>query len=240
MENKVPTSGNKKYQWDKKLTVSFNFVGALDMAATATALMEGKENHAAIGKVLAGTNFAPRLKLEVTERASQERDLLQNFWEKIAAFTSKRGTPTFVTWYGLDFTFPFLIERSSALGVKPSCVLPRARFQPWKHLDLLAELADYDPRRYIDLRSRLTLWGLNPNGNGNQTTLRDPQSLIEEWRKGNTKPLKEDLILILKGIHLILKKIAPYLLETKQNGQPLHRKAARTDPVCSPSQPISQ
>ena len=44
MENKVPTSGNKKYQWDKKLTVSFNFDGALDMAATATALMEGKEN----------------------------------------------------------------------------------------------------------------------------------------------------------------------------------------------------
>lgn len=194
----------------------------------------------AIGKVLAGKNFAPRLKVEITERAGQEKELLKNFWENIAAFTAKRGTPTFVTWNGLDFTFPFLIERSSALGVKPSRLLPRARFQPWKHLDLLAELADYDPRRYIDLRSRLTLWGLKLNGNGNQTGLRDPQTLIEEWRKGNTKPLKEDLILTLRGILLILKKIAPYLLEAKYHGQPLRWKTPVTNPACSPSQPISQ
>ena len=37
----------------------------------------------------------------------------------------KRGIPTFVTWNGLDFTFLFLIERSTALGVELSCSLPK-------------------------------------------------------------------------------------------------------------------
>lgn len=44
MENKMPTSGSKKYQWERKLTVSFNFEGALEVAATAEALMQGKES----------------------------------------------------------------------------------------------------------------------------------------------------------------------------------------------------
>jgi hypothetical protein len=43
MESKLPAKAQKKYQWDKKLTVSFNFDGALEVAATAHALMEGKE-----------------------------------------------------------------------------------------------------------------------------------------------------------------------------------------------------
>lgn len=43
MENKMPSKTEKKYQWDKKLTVSFNFDGALEVAATAEALMQGKE-----------------------------------------------------------------------------------------------------------------------------------------------------------------------------------------------------
>ena len=43
MESKMPAKAQKKYQWDKKLTVSFNFDGALEVAATAHALMEGRE-----------------------------------------------------------------------------------------------------------------------------------------------------------------------------------------------------
>ena len=44
MENKMPDKNIKKYQWEKKLTVSFNFDGALEVAATATALAEGRED----------------------------------------------------------------------------------------------------------------------------------------------------------------------------------------------------
>jgi len=44
MENKMPDKNSKKYQWEKKLTVSFNFDGALEVAATASTLAQGREN----------------------------------------------------------------------------------------------------------------------------------------------------------------------------------------------------
>ena len=43
MENKMPDKNSKKYQWEKKLTASFNFDGALEVAAAAAALAEGRE-----------------------------------------------------------------------------------------------------------------------------------------------------------------------------------------------------
>lgn len=97
----------------------------------------------------------------------------------------------------MDFTFPYIVERSIALGVEPSCVLPRARFQPWKHLDLLAELGNYDPHRYVDLKSRLSLWGLKLSNNGKEASLENADYLVEEWRKGNFKPLRENLTLTI-------------------------------------------
>lgn len=43
MEAKMPDKNQKKYQWEKKLTVSFNFNGAMEVAATAEALFLGRE-----------------------------------------------------------------------------------------------------------------------------------------------------------------------------------------------------
>jgi len=43
MENRMPDKKSKKYQWDKKLTASFNFDGALEVAAVAAALAQGRE-----------------------------------------------------------------------------------------------------------------------------------------------------------------------------------------------------
>lgn len=43
MENKMPDKNTKKYLWDKKLTASFNFEGALEVAAAAAALAQGRE-----------------------------------------------------------------------------------------------------------------------------------------------------------------------------------------------------
>ena len=43
MENKMPDKNSKKYQWEKKLTASFNFEGALEVAAAAAALAQGRE-----------------------------------------------------------------------------------------------------------------------------------------------------------------------------------------------------
>jgi hypothetical protein len=44
MENKMPDKHSKKYQWEKKLTASFNFDGALEIAAAAAALAQGRED----------------------------------------------------------------------------------------------------------------------------------------------------------------------------------------------------
>jgi hypothetical protein len=40
----MPDKNSKKYQWDKKLTASFNFEGSLEVAAAATALAQGRED----------------------------------------------------------------------------------------------------------------------------------------------------------------------------------------------------
>ena len=170
-----------------------------------------------IGRALVINGSEPKLTVAVARTFDDETDLLRTFWQKLRAFTKERGIPTFVTWNGLGFTFPFLIERSTALGVEPSCILPRARFQPWRHLDLFAELAAYDPHRDMSLESRLTLWGLKPNGNGNRHHFGDHDLLTEQWRKGNSKPVEENLTLILEALQRILNRVAPCFLETRNN-----------------------
>ncbi len=168
-----------------------------------------------IGKAFVVNGSVPKLTVAVARMIEDEKDLLQTFWQRLSAFTKEQGIPTFVTWNGLGFTFPFLIERSTALGVEPSCTLPRARFQPWKHLDLFAELAAYDPHRYMSLQSRLCLWRLSLNGNGSGHHFGDHDVLTEAWRKGNPKPLEENLKLTLEAIRRILSRVAPYFLESK-------------------------
>lgn len=43
MENRMPAKNMKKYVWQRKLTASFHFEEALEVAAAASALAEGKE-----------------------------------------------------------------------------------------------------------------------------------------------------------------------------------------------------
>jgi hypothetical protein len=170
-----------------------------------------------IGRALAMNGSASKLTVAVAQTIEDEKDLLQTFWQKLRAFTKDRGIPTFVTWNGLSFTFPFLIERSTALGIEPSCILPRARFQPWRHLDLFAELAAYDPHRYMSLQSRLSLWRLTPNGNGSEHHFGDHDLLTENWRKGNPKPLEDNLTLTVGAIQRIFSRVGPYLLQPRNN-----------------------
>ena len=67
----------------------------------------------------------------------------------------------------------------------------------------------------MSLQSRLALWGLNGNGNGHHFA--DHDVLTEQWRKGNPKPLEENLTLILESIHGILNRVAPYFLEARNH-----------------------
>jgi hypothetical protein len=171
-----------------------------------------------IGRALVMNGSDPKLTVAVARTFDDEKDLIQTFWQRLRAFTKERGIPTFVTWNGLGFTFPFLIERSTALGVEPSCILPRARFKPWRHLDLFAELAAYDPHGYVSLESRLTLWGLKLNGSNNRHHFGNHDLLTEQWRKGDSKPVEENLTLILEALHRILNRVAPCFLAARNNG----------------------
>jgi hypothetical protein len=83
-----------------------------------------------IGKALVMNGSAPKLTVAIARTIDDEKGLLQTFWQRLRAFTKDRGIPTFVTWNGLGFTFPFLIERSTALGVEPSCILPASCLDP--------------------------------------------------------------------------------------------------------------
>lgn len=172
----------------------------------------------ALGKALVENGSDPKVKVMVISTTKQEKDLLENFWAGLSTLMKRDGIPTFVSWNGLEFTFPYIVERSIALGVEPACVLPRARFQPWKHMDLLAELGNYDAYRYVDLKSRLALWGLKLSNSGMEANLENADYLIEEWRKGNFKPLRENLALTIDAIHQILRKTIPHLPDRKNNG----------------------
>src|SRR2546426_5295844 len=63
-----------------------------------------------IGKALVMNGSIPKLTVAIARMIDDEKDLLQTFWHGLRAFTEHQGIPTFVTWNGLDFTFPFLIE----------------------------------------------------------------------------------------------------------------------------------
>ena len=78
-----------------------------------------------IGKALVMNGSAPKLTVAIARTIDDEKDLLQTFWQRLRAFTKERGIPIFVTWNGLGFTFPFLIERDpprSALSLLASCL----------------------------------------------------------------------------------------------------------------------
>jgi predicted PolB exonuclease-like 3'-5' exonuclease len=77
-----------------------------------------------IGRALVINGSIPKFTAAINRMLGDEKDLLQAFWQGLRAFTNERGTPTIVTWNGLDFTFPSLIERSLrwALSLFASCL----------------------------------------------------------------------------------------------------------------------
>ena len=49
------------------------------------------------------------------------------------------------------------------------------------------------------------------------TILRTMMSSLKQWRKGNPKPLEDNLALILESIHGILNRVAPYFVEARNH-----------------------
>jgi len=70
-----------------------------------------------------------------------EKEMLEDFWE------GARSYDTFVTFNGRAFDVPFLIHRSVALQVRPSCDLMEGRYlsmqKSLRHIDLIDQLSFY-------------------------------------------------------------------------------------------------
>jgi len=70
-----------------------------------------------------------------------EKKMLENFWEGAKSYD------TFVTFNGRGFDVPFLLHRSVALGVMPTCNLMEHRYvqqqKGVRHIDLQDELTFY-------------------------------------------------------------------------------------------------
>ena len=60
--------------------------------------------------------------------------------------------------------------------------------------------------------------GLKLNGSDNGHHFGDHDLLTEQWRKGDSKPVEENLTLILEALHRILNRVAPCILEARNNG----------------------
>ena len=50
------------------------------------------------------------------------------------------------------------------------------------------------------------------------TILETMMLLTEQWRKGNSKPVEENLTLILEALQRILNRVAPCFLEARNTG----------------------
>ncbi len=71
-----------------------------------------------------------------------EKEMLEDFWEGAKSYD------TFVTYNGRGFDVPFLLHRSVALGVLPTCDLMEGRYlYQQKHV------------RHVDLQDQLTFYG---------------------------------------------------------------------------------
>jgi hypothetical protein len=89
--------------------------------------------------------------------ADQERDLLQQFWQAIAAL---RGPRCWVTYNGLDFDLPYLLRRSALLGIEVPVPVPLRRYALSEHYDVMQALANWKAAERLPLRIAARLFGL--------------------------------------------------------------------------------
>ena len=76
---------------------------------------------------------------------SDESHLLENFWKDLTPYRQ------IITFNGRGFDCPFLLLRSSLLGVRPSRNLMGNRYDTRGHIDLLDQLTFYGATRKFNL-----------------------------------------------------------------------------------------
>jgi DNA polymerase elongation subunit (family B) len=77
--------------------------------------------------------------------AQAEAEILKSFWETIQRYDQ------FITFNGRSFDCPFLLLRSTLLGIKPTRNLMPYRYSSKEHCDLLEQLTFYGVARKYNL-----------------------------------------------------------------------------------------
>lgn len=104
-----------------------------------------------------------------------EEEMLREFWKTIARYAQ------YITFNGRTFDCPFLLLRSTALGIKPSRNLMPYRYTWAEHCDLMEQLTFYGATRKFNLDFYCKAFGIrSPKGNG--ITGADVGRLVEEGR----------------------------------------------------------
>jgi hypothetical protein len=107
--------------------------------------------------------------------AADEKEIVSRFWDDIAHYEQ------FITFNGRGFDCPFLMIRSSLLGVRPSRNLMPYRYDPAIHCDLLEQLTYYGATRKFNLDFYCKAYGIeSPKSHG--VTGLDLARLWEEKR----------------------------------------------------------
>ena len=107
--------------------------------------------------------------------SGSEKEILQNFWEVVAKYDQ------FITFNGRSFDCPFLMLRSTVLGVQPTRNLMPYRYDSKIHCDLLEQFTFYQTTRRFSLDFYCKSFGIeSPKAKG--ITGLDMKSLYDAKR----------------------------------------------------------
>ena len=137
---KFSETEEKKEEAIRKLNLS-----ALTAQLVAIGMLNPESN---AGKVFYQSNEQESFKSDdgtIEFITGTEADLLNWFWETIPRYDQ------FITFNGRGFDCPFLLLRSSILGIKPSRNLLPYRYSSKEHCDLLEQLTFYGVTRRFNL-----------------------------------------------------------------------------------------
>src|SRR6185295_11382894 len=111
---------------------------------------------------------------------ANERELLQQFWARIA--TVRPGL--FITHNGLGFDLPFIKKRSVIHQIKPSVEINLAKFRSEPVYDTMAVWSNWDQRGWVKLD--ILARALNV-----ETKSGSGQQVAEMWMKGQGREIAE-------------------------------------------------
>lgn len=129
-----------------------------------------------IGAIFLNDDLEPRG--AVCWYGTNERELLQQFWQRIA----KERPSSWITHNGLGFDLPFIKKRSIIQQVRPAVDVNLAKFRTEPVYDTMAVWSNWDTRGWVKLDTLARALGVETkSGSGDQ--------VLPMWERGEAKEI---------------------------------------------------